>query len=231
MFSYPLILVNFKSYREALGKRAVELASYARKIQDEFGVTIGVAPQYVDLREISKLGVLTFAQHVDPIEPGSHTGHVTLESLHDAGVSGVIINHSEHKMLLSDINFIIRKARQLGLMTVVCADTIETSMAVSTLKPDIVAIEPPELIGTGRAVSKVSPDIVRNTVIGIRSITKDVHILCGAGITNGDDVYAAIKLGTEGVLLASGVVKSEKPYEVLEEMAKAAKKAYEENIK
>ncbi|MEM3832861.1 MAG: triose-phosphate isomerase [Thermoprotei archaeon] len=228
MFSYPLILINFKSYKEALGNRAIELANYARKVQKEFDVTVGVAPQHVDLRDISRTGVFTFAQHVDPIEPGSYTGHITLESLRDAGVTGVIINHSEHRMLLSDINFIIKKARQLGLMTVVCADTVETSMAVSALKPDIVAIEPPELIGTGRAVSKVNPDIVRNTVIGIRSITKDVHILCGAGITNGDDVYAAIRLGTEGVLLASGVVKAEDPYKVLTEMAIAAKKAYEE---
>ncbi|MGC8947826.1 MAG: triose-phosphate isomerase [Thermoprotei archaeon] len=228
MLSYPLILVNFKSYKEALGNKAIELANYARKVQEETGITVGVAPQYIDLRDISKLGVFTFAQHADPIEPGSYTGHVTLESLHDAGVTGVIINHSEHKMLLSDINFIIKKARQLKLMTIVCADTIETSVAVSALKPDIVAIEPPELIGTGRAVSKVSPDIVRNAVAGIRSITKDVHILCGAGITNGDDVYAAIKLGTEGVLLASGVVKAEDPYKTLMEMAIAAKKAYEE---
>lgn len=228
MISYPLILVNFKSYNEALGNRAIKLAEYARKVTEETGIMIGVAPQYVDLREITKLKIPTFAQHVDPIEPGSHTGHVTLESVKDAGAEGVIINHSEHRMILSDINFIIKKARQLNLTTVVCADTVEASIAVSALKPDIVAIEPPELIGTGRAVSKVNPDIVRNAVVGIKNVSKDVHVLCGAGITNGDDVYAAIKLGTEGVLLASGVVKSSDPYKVLLEMANAAKEAYEE---
>ncbi len=228
MLTYPLILINFKSYREALGDRAKKLAEYAHKVSEETGITVGVAPQYVDLREIVKLGVPTFAQHVDAIEPGSYTGHVTLESIKDAGAEGVIINHSEHRMLLSDINFIIKKAKQLNLITVVCADTVESSIAISALKPDIVAIEPPELIGTGRAVSKVNPDIVRNTVVGIRSITKDVHILCGAGITNGEDVYAAIKLGTEGVLLASSVVKAIDPYKVLLDMAHAAKKAYNE---
>jgi len=228
MISYPLILVNFKSYNEALGNKAIRLAEYARKVTEETGIIIGVAPQYVDLREVSKLKIPTFAQHADPIEPGSHTGHVTLESIKDAGAEGVIINHSEHRMILSDINFIIKKAKQLNLITVVCADTVEASIAVSTLKPDIVAIEPPELIGTGRAVSKVSPDIVRSAVVGIKNVSKDVHILCGAGITNGEDVYAAIKLGTEGVLLASGVVKSNDPYKVLLEMAYAAKRAYEE---
>lgn len=228
MILYPLILVNFKSYNEALGNRAIKLAEYARRVTEETGIMIGVAPQYVDLREISKLKIPTFAQHVDPIEPGSHTGHVTLESVMDAGAEGVIINHSEHKMILSDINFIIKKAKQLNLTTVVCADTVEASIAVSALKPDIVAIEPPELIGTGRAVSKVNPDIVRNAVVGIKNVSKDVHVLCGAGITNGEDVYAAIKLGAEGVLLASGVVKSSDPYKVLLEMANAAKEAYEE---
>jgi triosephosphate isomerase len=228
MISYPLILVNFKSYKEALGDNAIKLAKYAHEVAEKTGITIGVAPQYVDLREISKLKIPTFAQHVDPIEPGSYTGHVTLESVKDAGVEGIIINHSEHKMILSDINFIIRKAKQLNLTTVVCADTVEASVAASALKPDIVAIEPPELIGTGRAVSKVNPNIVKNAVVGIKNVAKDVHVLCGAGITNGEDVYAAIKLGTEGVLLASGVVKSNDPYKVLLEMAYAAKRAYEE---
>jgi triosephosphate isomerase len=85
------------------------------------------------------------------------------------------------------------------------------SKAVAELKPYALAVEPPELIGTGRAVSKVDPSIVEDTVKEVKRVDKECVVLCGAGVTNGEDVRAAIDLGADGVLLASGVVKAKDP--------------------
>jgi triosephosphate isomerase len=87
------------------------------------------------------------------------------------------------------------------------------------MNPDSVAVEPPELIGSGISVSQAQPEVIRGTVNLIRKVNDDVVILCGAGISNGDDVSAAMKLGSQGVLLASAVAKSDKPAEVLKSLA------------
>jgi len=102
---------------------------------------------------------------------------------------------------------------------VVCTNNIATSTAAAALEPDTIAVEPPELIGSGIPVSKAQPEVVSNTVNSVRNLNKEVHLLCGAGISTGEDVKAAIKLGTEGVLLASGVVKAKDPKAVLMSMA------------
>jgi len=79
----------------------------------------------------------------------------------------------------------------------------------------MIAVEPPELIGTGISVSKAKPEVVSGSVELVKQINPDVIVLCGAGITTGEDVAAALRLGTEGVLVASGIVKAQNPYKVL----------------
>jgi triosephosphate isomerase len=220
----PMIIVNFKSYIEATGRRAVELAKSAEKVCNETGVFIGVAPQFADIAQVAKsVGIPVFAQHIDPIKPGSYTGHVLAESVKEAGATGTLINHSERQLKLSDINEVIRIAREKGLLSVVCANDPNISLAVATLKPDVMAVEPPELIGTGIPVSKAKPEVVLNTVKLVRKVNRKVIILCGAGISSGEDVAAALRLGAQGVLVASGVVKAKDPYTILSEFAKAAR--------
>ncbi len=83
------------------------------------------------------------------------------------------------------------------------------------MNPSAIAVEPPELIGTGISVTQAQPEVISGTVDQIRVVNKDVTILCGAGISTGDDVVASIRLGAQGVLLASAVAKSDKPGDVL----------------
>ena len=127
-------------------------------------------------------------------------------------------------MKLADIDTTIKRARDAGLVSVVCANNPDVSAAVAALKPDMLAVEPPELIGTGIPVSKAKPEVVSGTVKLVKEISSDVVVLCGAGISAGEDVRAALKLGTEGVLVASAVVKAEDPYRVLLEFAEAVTK-------
>lgn len=221
----PIILVNFKAYIEATGKRALDLARTAEKVGLESDVCIAVAPQFADIGIISqKVNIPVFAQHIDPVKPGSFTGHILPEDVRSAGAVGTLVNHSERRLKLADIDEVITRAREVNLLTVACTNNVAVSAATAALGPDMIAVEPPELIGTGIPVSKAKPEVVTNTIASVRKINSEVVILCGAGITNGEDVAAAIKLGTEGVLVASGIVKAKDPHMVMSEFAEAAKR-------
>jgi len=218
----PIVLVNFKTYLEGTGENAVKLAKDAEKVSSETGVCFGVAPQFVDIPIIvRKVGVPVFAQHIDPMKPGSYTGHVLPEAVKEAGAVGTLINHSERRLKLAEIDEVVARAREIGLVSVVCTNNTPVSASAAALKPDMIAVEPPELIGTGIPVSKAKPEVVTSTVEAVRKVDSDVVVLCGAGITNGEDVAAAVRLGTKGVLVASGIVKAKDPYKVMLEFGRA----------
>jgi triosephosphate isomerase len=141
----------------------------------------------------------------------------------EAGAVGTLINHSERRLKLADIDMLIARARENGMVSVVCSNNAVVSAAAASLKPDMIAVEPPELIGTGIPVSKAKPEIVSSTVDLAKKVNRDVVVLCGAGITKGEDVSAALRLGTKGVLVASGIVKAKDPYKILLEFAEACK--------
>ncbi|MCD6195638.1 MAG: triose-phosphate isomerase [Staphylothermus sp.] len=208
------------------------MAHDAKKVWEETGVEIILIPPYTEIKPVLEVvkgtEIKVYAQHADPVEPGARTGFIPLEGLKEAGVHGVLLNHSEHRLKLADINWLIKKANELGLRTLVCADVPETGAAVAVLKPDMVAVEPPELIGTGIPVSKAKPEVITRSVELIRKVNSEVIILTGAGISKGEDVYAAIKLGTSGVLVASAIVKAKNPYEVIKDMALNGIKAFKE---
>ncbi len=221
----PIIIVNYKTYLESTGKNAVELAKKAEKVYKETKVYVGVAPQLAELAEVAKsVAIPVFAQHVDPMKPGGYTGHVLADSVKAAGAIGTLVNHSERQLKLSDIEQIVKIAREHDMFSVVCANNPRVSVAVAALEPDMIAIEPPELIGSGIPVSKAQPDVITGTIKLVREVNKKVVILCGAGISHGEDVAAALKLGTQGVLVASGIVKAKDPYAIIREFADASLK-------
>jgi triosephosphate isomerase (TIM) len=218
----PIILVNYKTYSEATGKKAVKLSKIAEEVSKETGVNVSVAPQLADLASVcNAVSIPVFAQHIDPIVPGNSTGHVLLESVKEAGAIGTLINHSERRLKLCDIETIIARIREAGMVSVVCTNNAAVSEAAAALKPDIVSLEPPELIGSGIPVSKSKPEVVTETVTLVKHVNPCVVTLCGAGITKGEDVAAALKLGTMGVLVASGIVKAKDPRKVIMEFAEA----------
>jgi triosephosphate isomerase len=205
------VLVNLKAYP----CDPVEVAAAAAEVADDTGVRIAVAPQAAHLDRVAETGVETWAQHVSPVEYGSHTGSTLAEAAADAGAVGTLLNHSENRLKLADIDASLRAAERANLETVVCANNPRQIAAAAALDPDAVAVEPPELIGTGTPVSKADPDIVTDSVDAAASVS-DVPVLCGAGISTGEDLDAAAGLGSEGVLLASGVAKADDPKAALE---------------
>jgi len=225
---FPLIALNFKVYGQALGEGALKLSKIAEKVSKEYGVSVMVAPPIVDLKTVVEaVEIPVFAQHVDPYKPGSHTGSVLAEDVKAAGAVGSLVNHSERRLLLADIGAVLERLRANELTALLCTDTVETTRAGAALGPELLAIEPPELIGTGIPVSKAKPEVVVGAVEAVKKVNPEVHVLCGAGISTGDDVARAIELGTEGVLLASAYVKAKNPEKILADMAEQALKAWE----
>ena len=220
-----VLAINFKAYGTAHGAKALEIARSADKVASKYenGIEIIILPPSTELRTLSESveRVSVFAQHVDPYEEGSHTGYLTLEMIKDTGASGVMVNHSEHRIRADEIEVILNKARKLDLRSLVCANTPKVAAAISALNPEMIAVEPPELIGTGIPVSKAKPEVITQSVKEVRAINKDVKLLTGAGISKGEDVEAAIRLGTEGVLVASAIMKSPDPESRILEMTEA----------
>ena len=208
------VLVNLKAY----DCDPVEIATVAAAVSDDSGVRIGVAPQAAQLTAVAETGVETWAQDVSPVEHGSNTGSTLAEAVADAGAEGTLLNHSEHRRKLANIDASIQAADRAGLDVVACANNPRQVAAVTALGPDAVAVEPPELIGTGTPVSTADPDIVTDAVDAAAAVDEDVDVYCGAGISTGEDVEAAADLGATGVLLASGVAKADDPRGALEDL-------------
>ncbi len=208
----PLIIINSKAYMESTLSNEIKLVEICQEIRDEHDINIMYAPQMVNLAYIAKnFKIPCLSQHVDAINPGAKTGYTSLESIKEAGAIGSIINHSEHVITFREAEFIIKKAKQLKLIICGCADNVNVGKSLAALSPEMIAVEPPELIGTGISVSKAKPEVIIKSVEEIKKINKNVLVLCGAGISTGEDVRKAIDLGAEGVLLSSSFIKAKDP--------------------
>jgi len=214
----PLIVLNLKTYLESVGERGVALCRIADEVAEQSGASIIVAPQNVDLFRVAKeVSIPVFAQHIDANQPGAFTGSITAEAVKQAGCKGTLLNHSEKKIQFEKIQLSIELARKAGIEVLVCADSVEEAKRIAPLKPDYIAVEPPELIGSGISVSTAKPEVVKDAVEQVKRIAQ-IPVLCGAGISNGEDVRKAVELGADGVLLASAFVKAKNPRAVLLDM-------------
>ncbi len=207
------IIVNLKAYR----CDPVEIAQAASSVTAD-GVSIGVAAQPADIAAVAEAGAIPWAQHVSPSGHGSHTGSILANSVTRHGAKGTLLNHSERRLTVANIDRAIEAATDAGLLTCVCANTPAQIGAVANLGPDAVAIEPPALIGTGTPVSQAEPDIVLDAIDAARTVDPSIDVYCGAGISSPDDIAAASDLGADGVLLASAVAKAEEPATALNEL-------------
>lgn len=219
MLKTPVIVLNVKTYDEATGKNALKIAKLMDKIGNETGASMAIAVQATDISLCaSEVSIPVFAEHIDPIKPGSHTGWTLPEAVKSAGAVGTLINHSEHRLILADIDVCINRSKELNLDHIVCSNNIATSKAIAAFSPNFVAVEPPELIGGDISVTTANPEIVSGSVEAVKNINKNVRVLCGAGVKSGKDVARSIELGAAGVLLASGIVKAKNQEQVIRDL-------------
>lgn len=216
----PALFLNFKTYEQSTGKNALQLAKKAEEISIETGKTIVLVSQVCDIKLLSEnCSLPVFAQHIDPITFGANTGHILPEAVKESGAVGTVINHAENKRSNEFVEKTIVRAKEAGLKVLACAENLDRAkqIAAFSIKPDLIAVEPPELIGSGVSVSNSKPDLILSVVKGIEEIAK-LPVLAGAGIKYAEDARKAVELGCSGVFVASAIVKSEKQETIISDI-------------
>lgn len=204
----PIVVINLKTYQQ--GEKALKIAKEIEKIDKK--IIIGVEAS--DIYEISKKTKLkVYAQHVDYFEPGRNTGYIIPEAVKKDGAIGTFLNHSEHKLSYEILKKTIERCKKINLKILVFANGIKKAEKIQKLKPDYLAIEPPELVAGKKSVSKEKPELITNIKKKIK-----MKFLVGAGIHTNEDVKIAMKLGASGIAISSAITKAKNPEKKLREL-------------
>lgn len=193
-----------------------------------YDVDVIITPQYTDIYMLSKNTerVLIFAQHMDDLPVGRGLGSVLPEAVRAAGAVGVMLNHAERPLPMEIIKNTIRRADEVGLGTIVCADTVEDVKLIANMRPNIIVAEPTALIGSGTTSDK---DYVRATLQAVWEIDPYIMVLQAAGISGPQDVYDIIAQGAQATGSTSGIIKAADPAAMAADMLCALRSAWDDN--
>jgi triosephosphate isomerase len=222
----PFFEIGPKAY--LYGKDVLDLALHADKVSAKYHVPIIFDPQYVDIpilaRETKHL--LIFAQHMDSLEIGRGVGSVLPEAVKAAGAVGVLLNHVEKRLSKAELQRTIRRADEVGLASMVCADDLEDAVAVARMAPNILIAESPNLIGVGKR-GEGDKEAIACINEAVWQINPAIRVLHGAGISCGQDVYDIIAAGAQGTGSTSGIITAQDPFAMLEEMIRSVRLAWD----
>ena len=216
-----MFVINCKNYEEISGDKIIKFIKIAEKISKKYKVKIAISPPQHLVGLVANSSIPILAQHIDVSKVGSTTGFIIPELLKKSKVKGSIINHSEHRITNREIEKLVLKLKELKMISILCVKDIAEVKKYVKLNPDYIAIEPPELIGSGKAVSKEKPELIAKAASIVNNSKNKTKLLCGAGIVSGEDVAKAIELGSKGILVASGIIKAKDWNKVISEFAKA----------
>lgn len=214
------------------GEEALKLAKTADELAEEYEVDIIFTAQYTDIRRIADAtkNIRVFAQHMDSLKPGRGVGAVLPEALKEAGAEGVLLNHAEKPLTITEISKCIERAKEVDLISMVCAANVKEARMIAALEPNIILAESPELIGKG-ARSKEDAIAIKIINEAVHSISENIQILHGAGIQNENDVYEIIHAGAQATGSTSGIILAESPELMLKKMIKAVATAWKQRKK
>ncbi len=205
MIKAPFFIVNPKSY--LYGTEVVKLAQIADRLAQQYHIDCLFTGQLIDLpalKQATKHLIIT-AQTMDPLEPGRGMGQVLPEGLQSQGVGAVVLNHAEKPLTIAALDWTIKRARTLNLMSIVCADTPEQCRAVAQLHPTMMICEPTSVIGTGTISND---DYIQQTNQAVREVDPQILIMQAAGVSTGADVTHVLQLGADGTGGTSGIIQA-----------------------
>ena len=220
----PFFEIGPKSY--LYGDQILELALAADAASEKYGVDIIFTCPVVDIRRVSEATkhIHVFAPHMDPIPIGRGLADTLAESLVAAGAEGVMLNHVEKPLTREVLQATIKRAAEVGLLSIVCADSMADASEIAAMHPDIIVAEPSELIGTGVSVG---PEYVAAATDCVKKVDENILVLTAAGIANGEDVYNTIIAGADATGSSSGVAKAPDRAAMVDEMICAVRRAWD----
>ena len=216
-----MFIINCKNYEEISGDKIKKFIKIAEQVSKKYKVKIAISPPQHLIGLVSNSSIPILAQHVDNSKIGSTTGFIIPELLKKSKVKGSLINHSEHRISSKEIEKLVLKLKELKMISIVCVKDIPEVKKYLKINPDFIAIEPPELIGSGKAVSTEKPDLIQKAASMVNNSKNKTKLLCGAGIVSGEDVAKSVELGSKGILVASGIIKAKNWNKIISEFAKA----------
>lgn len=220
----PFFEIGPKSY--LYGDQVLKLAKAADDASRKYNVDIIFTTPFPDIRMVANETerLFVFAPHIDPLNVGRGLADILPESVKAAGAVGVMLNHAEKPLSFAVLRQTIRRADEVGLLSIVCSDTITEAKAIALLEPNIIVTEPTELIGTGKTSSI---EYVYASIEAVKSVNPEILVLQGAGISSGKDVYNVIFAGAEATGSSSGIVKAPDSAAMVDEMIHAAREAWD----
>ena len=220
----PFFEIGPKSY--LYGDEVLDLAIKADAVAKKYDIDVIFTTPIIDIRRVVQATerIFVFAPHMDMLYPGRGLADVLPESLVAAGAKGVMLNHCEKPLSLSTLAKTIQRAKEVGLMTIVCADSIAEASAIAQLGPTIIVAEPSVLIGTGKASDM---GYVQASIDAVKNVDPHILVLQGAGISNGSDVFDVIFAGAEATGSSSGIVKAYDRAAMINEMIGSVRKAWD----
>ena len=216
-----MFIINCKNYEEISGDKIKKFIKIAEQVSKKYKVKIAISPPQHLIGLVANSSIPILAQHIDDSKIGSTTGYIIPELLKKSKVKGSLINHSEHRISSKEIEKLVLKLKELKMISIVCVKDVAEVKKYLKINPDFIAIEPPELIGSGKAISTEKPDLIQKAARIVNDSKNKTKLLCGAGIVSGEDVARSIELGSKGILVASGIVKAKNWNKIISEFAKA----------
>ena len=216
-----MFIINCKNYEEISGDKIKKFIKIAEQVSKKYKVKIAISPPQHLIGLVANSSIPILAQHIDDSKIGSTTGYIIPELLKKSKVKGSLINHSEHRISSKEIEKLVLKLRELKMISIVCVKDVAEVKKYLKINPDFIAIEPPELIGSGKAISTEKPDLIQKAAKIVNDSKNKTKLLCGAGIVSGEDVAKSLELGSKGILVASGIIKAKNWNKIISEFAKA----------
>jgi len=216
-----MFIINCKNYEEISGDKIKKFIKIAEQVSKKYKIKIAISPPQHLIGLVANSSIPILAQHIDDSKIGSTTGYIIPELLKKSKVKGSLINHSEHRISSKEIEKLVLKLKELKMISIVCVKDVAEVKKYLKINPDFIAIEPPELIGSGKAISTEKPDLIQMAASIVNDSKNKTKLLCGAGIVSGEDVAKSIELGSKGILVASGIIKAKNWNKIISEFAKA----------
>ena len=218
---------------------AVELAKEVAEIKVENAQVI-IFPPAIFIPSITKLGLnlLVGAQNFYPKDKGAFTGEISITQLKDAGVSHVLVGHSERRTILKEDNEFLKEkvnvALEHGIHVVFCCgeelairekgtenEFVKNQLVESIfhlnadqLKNVTIAYEPIWAIGTGLTASKEQAEamhlFLRETIASQYSqeVANGISILYGGSCNPSNANELFACPNVDGGLIGGAALKS-----------------------
>lgn len=218
-----MIFVNYKTFEEGSGRKALGLTKILEEVAREAQVKIIPVVQAADIREVASMATLEiWTQKIDPYEAGAHTGSILAEAVLEDGAVGTFLNHSESKFAtFEELAKASDRAKSVGLKTLIFAADIKELKDVASLTPNYLAYEPPKLVGSTTTSVASRPEIIKEASEVAR--LAGIPLVAGAGVHSSEDVKKCLEAGAIGIAVATDIVRAVDPKKELMDLIEGFK--------